>query len=74
MAELQPFIAQAMARKQRMKALPEDEIPTFVALGRQIAEQGKETEQQHANRQKWAATSQVPLQDPLKKKGASAGS
>jgi len=74
MAELQPFIAKAMARKQRMKPLAEDEIPSFIALGRQIAEQGKETEQQRANRQKWAATSQVPLQDPLKKKGGPAGS
>ena len=74
MAELQPFIEQAMARKQRVTALAEDEIPTFIALGRQIAEQGKETEQQRANRQKWATTSQVPLQDPLKKKGAAAGS
>jgi alkanesulfonate monooxygenase SsuD/methylene tetrahydromethanopterin reductase-like flavin-dependent oxidoreductase (luciferase family) len=74
MAELQPFIAKAMARKERLKALAEDEIPTFIALGRQIAEQGKETEQQRVNRQKWAATSQVPLQDPLKKKGAPAGS
>ncbi|HEX9489860.1 MAG TPA: LLM class flavin-dependent oxidoreductase [Stellaceae bacterium] len=74
MAELQPFIEKSMARKERLKALAEDEIPTFVALGRQIAEQGKETEQQRVNRQKWAATSQVPLQDPLKKKGAPAGS
>jgi alkanesulfonate monooxygenase SsuD/methylene tetrahydromethanopterin reductase-like flavin-dependent oxidoreductase (luciferase family) len=74
MMELEPFIEQAMARKQRMKALAEDEIPTFVALGRQIAEQGKETEQQRVNRQKWAATSHVPLQDPLKKKDAPAGS
>ena len=74
MAELQPFIDKAMARKQRMKTLAEDEIPTFVALGRQIAEQGKETEQQRLNRQKWAASSQVPLQDPLKKKDLSAGS
>jgi alkanesulfonate monooxygenase SsuD/methylene tetrahydromethanopterin reductase-like flavin-dependent oxidoreductase (luciferase family) len=74
MAELQPFVDKAMARKQHMKALAEDEIPTFIALGRQIAEQGKETEQQRANRQKWAASSQVPLQDPLKKKDAPAGS
>src|ERR1700731_931057 len=65
--ELAPFVEMAMARKERMKALAEDEIPTFVALGRQIAEQAKETEQPRANRQKWAATSQVPLQDPLKK-------
>ncbi len=74
MEELQPFIERAMARKDRMKPLTEDAIPTFIALGRQIAEQGKETEQQRANRQKWAATSQVPLEDPLRKKSASAAS
>ncbi len=70
--ELAPYVEKAMARKQRMKELAEDQIPTFVALGRQIAEQGKETEQQRLNRQKWSATSQVPLEDPLKKKAPAA--
>ena len=69
---LAPYVEKAMARKERMKALADDEIPTFVELGRQIAEQGKETEQQRLNRQKWAATSQVPLQDPLKEKAPAA--
>jgi hypothetical protein len=32
-----------MARKERMKELADDEIPTIVALGRQIAEEGKKT-------------------------------
>jgi alkanesulfonate monooxygenase SsuD/methylene tetrahydromethanopterin reductase-like flavin-dependent oxidoreductase (luciferase family) len=71
-AELAPYVEAAMARKQRMRELAEDEIPTFVALGRQIAEQGKETEQQRQNRQKWAATSEVPLVDPLKVKASAA--
>jgi alkanesulfonate monooxygenase SsuD/methylene tetrahydromethanopterin reductase-like flavin-dependent oxidoreductase (luciferase family) len=69
---LAPYVEKAMARKARMRELADDEIPTFVALGRQIAEQGKETEQQRANRAKWAATSQVPLADPLKGKAPAA--
>ncbi|HZB90577.1 MAG TPA: LLM class flavin-dependent oxidoreductase, partial [Stellaceae bacterium] len=63
---LAPYVAAAMARKRAMPALAESEIPSFVALGRRIAEEGKETEQQRQNRAKWAATSQVPLSDPLK--------
>ncbi len=70
---LQPYIDQAMARKQRLRELAEDEIPSYVALGRQIAEQGKETEQQRRNREKWSATSQVPLVDPLKGGAPAAG-
>ena len=38
MEELAPYIEQAMARKQRMAELRDDEIPSIVALGRQIAE------------------------------------
>ena len=37
-AELAPYIAAAMARKQYMPALKEDEIPTFPALGRSVVE------------------------------------
>ena len=69
---LQPYVEQAMARKRVMPPLADREIPSFVALGRQIAEQGKETEQQRQNRAKWAATSQVPLADPLKGKAPAA--
>ena len=36
-AELAPFIEAAMARKQRLRALDDTEIPTLVALGRQVA-------------------------------------
>ena len=70
--ELAPYVEKAMARKRRMRELADSEIPSFVALGRQIAEQGKETEQQRQNRAKWAATSQVPLADPLKGKAPAA--
>jgi alkanesulfonate monooxygenase SsuD/methylene tetrahydromethanopterin reductase-like flavin-dependent oxidoreductase (luciferase family) len=41
--ELAPYVEKAMARKERMKELADDEIPTIVALGRQIAEEGKKT-------------------------------
>jgi hypothetical protein len=60
-----------MARKQRMQALAEDAIPTFVALGRQIVEQGNRA--QRAKCQKWAASTYVLLQDPLKNRDVSAG-
>ncbi len=41
--ELAPYIERALARKQWMKALEDDEIPTFEALGRQIvaSDQGR---------------------------------
>jgi alkanesulfonate monooxygenase SsuD/methylene tetrahydromethanopterin reductase-like flavin-dependent oxidoreductase (luciferase family) len=38
MEELAPYLEAAMARKERMRELPDDEIPTYLALGRQIAE------------------------------------
>ena len=38
-AELAPYIEAALARKQRMAPLADDQIPTVVALGRQIAEE-----------------------------------
>jgi hypothetical protein len=54
--ELAPYIEQAMARKQKMKALAPDEVPSFLALNRQIAEQGKAdqlTEAQRKNQAQW---------------------
>jgi alkanesulfonate monooxygenase SsuD/methylene tetrahydromethanopterin reductase-like flavin-dependent oxidoreductase (luciferase family) len=41
MEELAPYIEKAMARKVRMKALADEEIPTFMALGRRITEEAK---------------------------------
>jgi alkanesulfonate monooxygenase SsuD/methylene tetrahydromethanopterin reductase-like flavin-dependent oxidoreductase (luciferase family) len=72
MAELAPYIEQAMARKRRMPALADEQIPSFIALGRKIAEEGKMTEQQRLNQQRWAAAAEVTLEDPLKKTGAAA--
>jgi alkanesulfonate monooxygenase SsuD/methylene tetrahydromethanopterin reductase-like flavin-dependent oxidoreductase (luciferase family) len=40
-AALQPFIAAAMARKIKMKALPDADIPIFPALGRRIVEEAQ---------------------------------
>ncbi|MCP5180570.1 MAG: LLM class flavin-dependent oxidoreductase [Pseudomonadales bacterium] len=40
-AELAPYIAAAMARKQFMKPLADSEIPTFEALGRRITEESR---------------------------------
>ena len=41
MEELQPYIEAAMRRKQYMKPLSDEEIPTYLALGRQITENDK---------------------------------
>ena len=65
---LAPYVARAMARKQRLGELAEDEIPSFVALGRRIAEQGKETEQQRRNSRemvrKFASAAGGPAEGP----------
>jgi alkanesulfonate monooxygenase SsuD/methylene tetrahydromethanopterin reductase-like flavin-dependent oxidoreductase (luciferase family) len=66
--ELAPYIERAMARKQRMPALDDDVIPGFVALGRRLAEEGKLTEQQKQNRERWEAAASVPPAAPAKRK------
>jgi len=40
--ELAPYIEAALERKQRMRALADDEIPELPALGRRISEESKE--------------------------------
>ena len=40
--ELAPYIEAALARKVKMPALRDAEIPVFPALGRRIAEEAKE--------------------------------
>jgi len=40
-AELEPFIAAALARKQRMPELDDAQIPVFEALGRKISEESR---------------------------------
>jgi hypothetical protein len=64
--ELAPFIEKAMARKQAMKAMRDDDIPVFIALGRKIAEEGTGTERQKQNAKLWADAAKVTLGDPLR--------
>jgi integrase len=61
--ELAPYLEQAMARKQKMKALTPEEVPSFLALNRQIAEQGKQdqlTDAQRKNQEQWRRLNQAP--------------
>jgi alkanesulfonate monooxygenase SsuD/methylene tetrahydromethanopterin reductase-like flavin-dependent oxidoreductase (luciferase family) len=58
-AELAPYVELAMARKQRMAAMKDSEIPVYVALGRKIAESGGGTERQRANAKAWEAAAKV---------------
>ncbi len=52
MEDLAPYLEKAMARKQFMKPLADDEIPEIMALGRQIAEGGGAANSQVAERWK----------------------
>ena len=42
--ELEPYLQAAMDRKITMKDLTDDEIPTFVSLGRRVSEESKKEE------------------------------
>ena len=64
--ELAPFIEQAMARKEKMVPLAEDEIPSFVALGREVAATTQLTPEQEAARRRLMAAAQIPLENPEK--------
>jgi hypothetical protein len=69
--ELAPFIEQAMMRKEKVAPLAEDKIPSFVALGRQVAANGPQlTPEQEAARRRMLTAAQIPLENPEK---ASAG-
>ena len=61
--ELAPYLEKAMARKQKMRELTDDEIPTYLALGRQITEQ-QVTPEQRANLKKWQKAADAVLEDP----------
>ena len=62
--ELAPYIEKAMARKQAMQPMRDEEIPVYVALGRKIAEEGTGTERQKQNAKLWADAAKVTLGDP----------
>ena len=67
--ELAPFIERAMMRKEQMVPLAEDQIPTFVALGRQVAATAQLTPEEAARRRMLTAA-QIPLENPAKATGA----
>jgi alkanesulfonate monooxygenase SsuD/methylene tetrahydromethanopterin reductase-like flavin-dependent oxidoreductase (luciferase family) len=67
---LAPFIAKAFARKKLRCELTDEEIPTVVALGRQIAHRLDPEAEKTARI--WSQTAAVPLEDPWKAKAAAA--
>jgi alkanesulfonate monooxygenase SsuD/methylene tetrahydromethanopterin reductase-like flavin-dependent oxidoreductase (luciferase family) len=60
--ELAPYVEKAMARKHRMRALADEEIPSVVALGRQIIAQA--TDEERERMKEFQRVTQVPLADP----------
>ncbi len=60
--ELAPYVEKAMARKRRMRALVDEEIPSVVALGRQIIAQA--TDEERERMKEFQRVTQVPLADP----------
>ena len=63
--ELAPCIERALARKEYLRPLRDDEIPEIHALGRQIVEQAKElTHEERERIRRFSAASRVPLEDP----------
>ena len=64
--ELAPYIEKAMARKQAMKPMRDEEIPVYIALGRKVAEEGTGTERQKQNARLWADAAKVTLSDPAR--------
>jgi alkanesulfonate monooxygenase SsuD/methylene tetrahydromethanopterin reductase-like flavin-dependent oxidoreductase (luciferase family) len=61
--ELAPYIEKAMARKQKMKEMADDEIPTVLALGRQIHESDL-TPEQRARVESFKKASEIASKDP----------
>ena len=53
-------------RERFIKPLADAEIPSFVALGRKVAEEGTGTERQKENAKAWAAAAKVFAEDPDK--------
>ena len=57
---------QAMARKEKMAPLAEDKIPSYIALGREVAATTQLTPEQEAARRRLMAAAQIPLENPEK--------
>jgi alkanesulfonate monooxygenase SsuD/methylene tetrahydromethanopterin reductase-like flavin-dependent oxidoreductase (luciferase family) len=69
-AELAPYIEAALARKDRMAPLADEDIPTILALGRQIAETGPAVSSKNPKISDFGRGDiQVPTQDPGKSAG-----
>jgi alkanesulfonate monooxygenase SsuD/methylene tetrahydromethanopterin reductase-like flavin-dependent oxidoreductase (luciferase family) len=67
MEELAPYLEKAMARKERMQALRDEEIPDVPALGRQIIETAQNiTPEQVEQAKRMSQIGHVPLEDPAK--------
>ncbi len=64
--ELKPYIEAALKRKDWMAPMPEDDIPTIIALGRQIAETDNKPKSSDPKVADFGRGSdmQVPLEDP----------
>jgi len=62
--ELAPYLEKAMARKQKMKPLADDEIPPIVALGRQIVDTGNLTPDQKARFERFRNAGSITAADP----------
>ena len=68
---LAPFIEQAMMRKEKVAQLADDKIPSFVALGRQVAVNAPQlTPEQEAARRRMLAAAHIPLENPEKASAA----
>jgi hypothetical protein len=67
--ELAPYLEDALGRKQRMRELNDEEIPTLAALGRQIVQQMPEQAKQSVSDVQGGSGVAVPLSDPNEKAG-----
>ena len=61
---LAPYMEQAMERKQWMKAMEDDQIPTLEALGRQVVQQMPKQDREGAAATPGGSGLSVPLSDP----------
>ena len=69
---LAPYLEQAMARKQKMRELRDDEVPSYIALGRQVVATAQQAEISKDGKTAdfGRGDISVPLEDPTKKVAA----
>ena len=63
--ELAPHLEQAMARKEFLTPLTDDQIPEIEALGRQIMEKMSDEEKQEIQEQRANRGVTIPVEDPV---------